>query len=201
MASMQTKVSVNQMLHLQPPRRRCRRLRRDGGDAARALHDETHLHIWEAVLLGLGATLVCRRHAQVEAQRHGLLPQLGIPSEEGALPLFYHLIDLLRPENKGVLAVPLTYSTDTNLCVRVCGVAWRGMLRAGGKTKSFPEGDTPCPWQLARFHIKHKLLKRHDSHATLLMGTCAADTMLGDEGDLSQLVCRSQKGRMGPTLT
>lgn len=86
----------------------CPRLRRDGGDAARPLHDETHLHIWEAVLLGLGAALVRRRHAQVEAQRHGLLPQFGIPSEEGALPLLYHLIDLLRPENKSVLAVPLT---------------------------------------------------------------------------------------------
>lgn len=121
------------------PRQRCPRLRCDGGDAARPLHDETHLHIWEAVLLGLGATLIRRRHVQVEAQRHGLLPQFGIPSEEGALPLFYHLIDLLRPENKGVLhqslvvlAVPLTEAgirtwvfacTRAHVCVSVGGVA------------------------------------------------------------------------------
>lgn len=78
------------------------RLRRDGGDAARSLHDETHLHVGEAVLFGLGAALVGGRHVQVEAQRHGLLPQLGVASEEGALPLFDHLIDLLRPGKKGV---------------------------------------------------------------------------------------------------
>lgn len=86
------------MLHL----RRCPQLRCDGGDAARSLHNETHLHVWEAVLLGLGATLIGRRHVQIEAQRHGLLPQFGIPPEEGALPLLDHLIDLLCPENKDV---------------------------------------------------------------------------------------------------
>lgn len=77
-------------------------LRGDGGDAPRSLHDETHLYVREAVLFGLGAALIRGRHVQVEAQRHGLLPQLGIPSEEGALPLFYHLIDLLRPGKKDV---------------------------------------------------------------------------------------------------
>lgn len=72
-------------------------LLRDGRDAAGSLHDETHLHIGEAVLFSLGAPLVRRGHVQVEAQRHGLLPQLGIPPEEGALPLLYHLINLLCP--------------------------------------------------------------------------------------------------------
>lgn len=68
----------------------------DGGDAAGSLHDETHLHVGQAVLLGLRATLVRHGHVQVEAQRHRLLAQLGVPSEEGALPLFDHLVDLLR---------------------------------------------------------------------------------------------------------
>lgn len=72
-------------------------LLRDGRDAAGSLHDETHLHVGEAVLFSLGAPLVRRGHVQVEAQRHGLLPQLGIPPEEGALPLLYHLINLLCP--------------------------------------------------------------------------------------------------------
>lgn len=76
-------------------------LRRDGRDAAGPLHDETHLHVGEAVLFGLGAAFVRRRHVQVEAQRHGLLPQLGVPPEEGALPLLYHLVDLLRPGERG----------------------------------------------------------------------------------------------------
>lgn len=69
----------------------------DGGYAARSLHDETHLHVREAVLFGLGTPLVRSGHVQVEAQRHRLLAQLGVPSEEGALPLFYHLVNLLRP--------------------------------------------------------------------------------------------------------
>lgn len=73
------------------------KLLRDGRDAAGSLHDETHLHVREAVLFSLGAPLVRRGHVQVEAQRHGLLPQLGIPPEEGALPLLYHLINLLCP--------------------------------------------------------------------------------------------------------
>lgn len=72
----------------------------DGGDAAGSLHDETHLHVGEAVLLGLRATLVRHGHVQVEAQRHRLLAQLGVPSEEGALPLFDHLVDLLRPAGR-----------------------------------------------------------------------------------------------------
>lgn len=91
------------------------RLRGDGGDAAGPLHDETHLHIWEAVLSGLGATFICCRHVQVEAQRHRLLPQLGIPSEEGALPLFYHLIDLLCPEIKRVLFICISHTHALSL--------------------------------------------------------------------------------------
>ena len=77
-------------------------LRCDSRDAARSLHDETHLHVREAVLFSLGAPLICCSHVQVEAQRHRLLPQLGIPSEERALPLFYHLVNLLRPGRKEV---------------------------------------------------------------------------------------------------
>lgn len=69
----------------------------DGGDASRSLHDQTHLHVGQAVLLGLGAALVGRRHVQVEAQRHRLLPQLGVSLEEGALPLLDHLVNLLGP--------------------------------------------------------------------------------------------------------
>lgn len=74
----------------------------DTWDAARPLHNETHLHVREAVLFSLGAPLVCCGHVQVEAQRHRLLPQLWIPSEEGALPLLYHLVDLLCPGKKKV---------------------------------------------------------------------------------------------------
>lgn len=74
----------------------------DGWDAARSLHDETHLHVGEAVLFSLGTPLVCRGHVQVEAQWHRLLPQFGIPSEERALPLFDHLVNLLCPGWKEV---------------------------------------------------------------------------------------------------
>lgn len=77
-------------------------LLRDGRDAARSLHDETHLHIGQAVLFGLGTPLICCSHVEVEAQRHRLLPQLGIPSEEGTLPLFYHLVNLLCPKTSDV---------------------------------------------------------------------------------------------------
>lgn len=72
-------------------------LRGDCRDAAWSLHDETHLHVWEAVLFGLCTTFVRHGHVQVEAQRHWLLAQFGVSSKEGAFPLFYHLIDLLRP--------------------------------------------------------------------------------------------------------
>lgn len=34
----------------------------DSWDAARSLHDETHLHVGEAVLFSLGAPLVCCSH-------------------------------------------------------------------------------------------------------------------------------------------
>lgn len=37
---------------------------------------------------------------QVEAQRHGLLPQLRVPSEEGTLPLLDHLIYLLGSDQR-----------------------------------------------------------------------------------------------------
>lgn len=97
------------------------RLRGDGRDAAGPLHDETHLHIWEAVLSGLGATFIRCRHVQVEAQRHRLLPQLGIPSEEGALPLFYHLIDLLCPEIKRVLYISVTRALSFTFLKLKCG--------------------------------------------------------------------------------
>lgn len=70
---------------------------RDGGDAAGPFHDETNLHVGEAVLFGLATALVCCSHVQVETQRHRLLPQFGVPSEEGALPLLYHLVNLLCP--------------------------------------------------------------------------------------------------------
>lgn len=70
---------------------------RDGGDAAGPLHDEADLHVGEAVLFGLSAAFVGGGHVQVEAQRHRLLPQLGVPPEEGPLPLLDHLVDFLRP--------------------------------------------------------------------------------------------------------
>lgn len=73
---------------------------RDGRDAAGPFHDETHLHVREAVLFGLGAALVCCSHMQIEAQRHRLLPQFGVTSEEGALPLLYHLVNLLCPVSR-----------------------------------------------------------------------------------------------------
>lgn len=57
-------------------------LLRDRRDAAGPLHDETHLHVWEAVLFGLGTPLVRHGHVQVETQRHRLLPQLWVSSEE-----------------------------------------------------------------------------------------------------------------------
>ena len=40
----------------------------DSWDAARSLHDETHLHVREAVLFSLGTPLVCGSHVQVKAQ-------------------------------------------------------------------------------------------------------------------------------------
>lgn len=42
----------------------------DTWDAARSLHDETHLNIREAVLFSLGTAFICCGHVQVEAQRH-----------------------------------------------------------------------------------------------------------------------------------
>lgn len=112
-----SQMSMTQMLYLWHQHHQCyhkqlqtnvdsgeavKELRCDSRDAARSLHDETHLHVREAVLFSLGAPLICCSHVQVEAQRHRLLPQLGIPSEERALPLFYHLVNLLRPGRKEV---------------------------------------------------------------------------------------------------
>lgn len=69
-----------------------------GWDTAGSLHDETHLHVREAVLFSLGTPLICCSHVKVETQRHRLLSQLRIPSEERTLPLLNHLVNLLCPK-------------------------------------------------------------------------------------------------------
>ena len=85
----------------------------DSWDTARSLHDETHLHVREAVLFSLGTPLIRCSHVQVEAKRHRLLPQLGIPSEEGALPLLYHLVNLLRPKQERLELVAIKGDNET----------------------------------------------------------------------------------------
>lgn len=63
-------------------------------------------------------------------------------------------------------------------CVGAHMLVMCGVLTSERRTTNFSRSDTPCPLHLADFHIKHKPLEQRSSHAALLMGTWADNTML-----------------------